>query len=202
MTTRVRTHVNPLTFIYPLEEIELDSYFESNTHEYEIEIGFGRGIFIEHYATQNPNKNIIGVEVRKPLVEELNKRCKEKKISNILAIHGSDKQLFKNIIKDNSITKCFIFHPDPWLKNRHHKRRIINQEFLSTVYKKLKSNGKLYISTDVESLFEDMCTKIENSKLFKKATDTHFWENNYSTHWDKFSKKENRSRNKIIFTKI
>jgi tRNA (guanine-N7-)-methyltransferase len=202
MVTRVRTHVNPLNFIDQLPKQELADLFEDPTLPLDLEIGFGKGKFIQQYAIQYKNRNIIGVEVRKPLVEELKQRCKSTNHPNLTPIHGTDKQVFEAIIKDNSIEKCFIFHPDPWLKKRHFKRRVINPTFINTIHKKLKKDGKLYISTDVETLFKDINTQLTQSQKFKPTTDQPFWQTTYTTHWDKFSQTDQRILNKQTYIKI
>ena len=202
MVTRVRTHVNPLNFIEKLPKKALKDLFKDPLLPIDVEIGFGKGKFIQHYASTKTNRNIIGVEVRKPLVEELIQRVNKESNTNLCAIHGTDTQIFESIISENSIEKCFVFHPDPWLKKRHYKRRVINERFIKTLHKKLKIEGMLYISTDVETLFQDMNELLIKSDLFKATEDKDFWQNTYYTHWDKFSKEDQRKTYKQTYIKI
>ena len=202
MVTRVRTHVNPLNFIEELPKKELKDIFKTPEFPLDLEIGFGKGKFIQNYANTHKNRNILGVEVRKPLVDELKERIKKENQTNIHAIHGTDKQIFESIIKDQSLEKCFVFHPDPWLKKRHYKRRVINPNFIKVIHKKLIKKGKLYISTDVESLFETMNEQLIKSNLFKTTEEKDFWESTYYTHWDKFSKEDHRKTYKKTYIKI
>ena len=87
----------------------------------------------------------------------------------------------------------FIFHPDPWLKKGHHKRRFVRPDNLNLIIKKLSPGGKIYVSTDVESLWESMTETLEESSL-KEVEDTHFWDEVYTSHWDKFSIEDKRTR--------
>jgi tRNA (guanine-N7-)-methyltransferase len=91
------------------------------------------------------------------------------------------------------LDRVFVFHPDPWFKKRHHKRRVINESFLSLLKPKLTANAVLYVSTDVEPLWEAMMESIEASQLFTPYQDPAFWENSYHTHWQQFSQRENRT---------
>ena len=118
----------------------------------------------------------------------------EDSISNAKAFRGEGKIFLEEAIQDNSLDNVFIFHPDPWLKKRHHKRRLVNKDFLHLLTKKMKKEAKLYISTDVESLWEAMLEGIEEEKSFVKASDQGFWNSDYLSHWDNFSIEDNRKR--------
>ena len=87
-----------------------------------------------------------------------------------------------------------MFHPDPWFKKRHHKRRVIRHQFLDICANKLKQTGKIHISTDVESLWNDMNESIALDQRFTLIKDDPFWTTTYTSHWDQFSIREKRSR--------
>ena len=55
--------------------------------------------------------------------------------------------LLDHFILDNSIDGIHLLFPDPWPKNRQHKRRIVQREFVEMVAKKLKPNGFVHIAT-------------------------------------------------------
>lgn len=191
---RVRTHTNPFNFYQKLEPLKLNTIFDNQTQPLDLEIGFGKGVFLQHWAKLNPEHNVVGVEVRKGIVEIVKEEVNEKQLKNIHLIHNSGERVLEDCISDNQLNSIFIFHPDPWLKKSHHKRRIIRQDVLSLIEKKLKSGGKLYLSTDVDSLWEAMLEALNKSSL-RPVKDNHFWESTYTSHWDKFSKIDQRSRN-------
>lgn len=187
---RVRTHTNPLSIKHRFSENLLDN-LDSNL-PLDVEIGFGRGVFLRSWAKQNFNRNIVGIEVRKPIVDILQERLEKELIKNAFIFHGNGAFFLEDSILDESIDRLFVFHPDPWFKKRHHKRRVIQKEFLDVAFKKLKPNGLLCVSTDVEVLWEAMSEDILNNK-FKLFADDDFWNNSYNTHWQEFSIKEKRS---------
>tara|TARA_B100000427_G_scaffold321971_1_gene323295 strand:+ start:5829 stop:6425 length:597 start_codon:yes stop_codon:yes gene_type:complete len=194
---RIRTHTNPLNIIHRFKSLSLPQ----DSKELDIEIGFGKGDFLINWAKQNPNHHIIGIDVRKPVVILLKKKLEQEKLTHTTVFHGNGHYFLNDVPNDNSINRIFIFHPDPWLKNKHHKRRIISHDFLELALKKLKINGKIYISTDVKPLFEDIKTQFETFKSFKAIKDS-FWETSYQTHWSLFSKKDNRNSFMQTYQKV
>ncbi len=196
---RVRTHTNPLNINHRFSSNALDDLQTDSALD--VEIGFGRGVFLRQWAKTDLNRNIIGIEVRKPIVKILEERLLEEKIENALIYHGNGQYFLEDSVKDNSIDRLFIFHPDPWFKTRHHKRRVVKKEFLNIVHKKLKENGFLCISTDVDSLWNEM-QKDVLANNFKKVPDKKFWENHYNTHWQTFSEQNKRCLFQESFQKI
>jgi len=189
---RVRTHTNPFNLHKRLEKIDLFKIFPKFSGKIDLEIGFGRGVFLRNYANENPNKFIIGVEVRKQIVNILQKRLTKEASTNVYLVHSSATILLEDIIKESSIETVFIFHPDPWFKKRHHKRRVINTSLLSLLEKKLTPNGKIYLSTDIKELDDDMSNIFKKHPKFKKLSSPDFWNNTYKTHWNIFSIKDDR----------
>ena len=71
---RVRTHTNPMAFNHRFEELNYQEMHEPFTGNLDIEIGFGRGVFMQHWAELNPDRLLLGVEVRKQLALLLEER--------------------------------------------------------------------------------------------------------------------------------
>ena len=86
---RVRTHANPFNYIDRMKRVDFSTVFPNFTGTLDLEIGFGRGVFIRHYATRFPDRSILGVEVRKPLVDILTERLAQDGLKNIYAVHGT-----------------------------------------------------------------------------------------------------------------
>jgi tRNA (guanine-N7-)-methyltransferase len=187
---RIRTHVNPLAYINRFEKLEKYTTFEFK-NKLDYEIGFGRGIFLTEYAKQNPTRFIVGAEVRGQAVTFTQEKLKKEKIENALAIQANGLICLKDMFENNSIDNIFIFHPDPWHKKQHLKRRLINQKLLDTAKDKLKRGGKIHISTDVQELWEEILHHFEESKNFKKVQDS-FWQNFYMTRWNEIVLQKDR----------
>ena len=131
-----------------------------------IEIGFGDGENIISIARENPDKLFIGSEVYLSGIGSLIGKIIKFNIKNIRIHHGDIRELLDDIqtpILDGVLIIC----PDPWPKARHHKRRLINEEFLSLLGKRIKPEGGLYISTDWEDYAENISESIEDSEAFQ-----------------------------------
>jgi len=187
---RLRNHTNPLNFRDRLTNFS-DHVNRTDYDALDFEIGFGRGRFIESYALRHPHRFSVAVEVRKNMVELFKERVQ---LPNLLPIWGAAQICIEDTIPDQSLSRVFIFHPDPWFKNRHFKRRVLQPELLILLQQKLITNGMIYISTDVEELYEAMMDTCQQSNGYQLLDGDPFWETDYQTHWSMFSEKDQRSQ--------
>lgn len=131
-----------------------------------LDIGFGNGESVIHAATVEPDVLHIGIEVHRPGIGNLLQKIDEHKLSNVRVIHADAAQLIR-LVPDNFIHRALIFFPDPWPKKRHHKRRLIQQEFISTLYPKIVKSGFIHMATDWQPyaahMLEQMTATQENT---------------------------------------
>ena len=85
---------------------------------------------------------MIGVEVRKSIVRDVEAKINADQLNNVALFHGNGELFLADAVPDASLKHIFVFHPDPWFKKRHHKRRVINPNFLSLVEKKVSVRWK------------------------------------------------------------
>ncbi|MAH61508.1 MAG: tRNA (guanosine(46)-N7)-methyltransferase TrmB [Legionellales bacterium] len=112
-----------------------------------LEIGFGMGDSLFEMAQTHPNIHYIGVEVYPPGVGHLMMRCIHTKINNVSVYHGDVYDLLK-LMPQRCLSTVYIYFPDPWHKRRHHKRRLINADFIQTISNKVIRGGNIDIVTD------------------------------------------------------
>ena len=115
-----------------------------------LEIGFGMGDSLVAMAEQNPESRYLGIEVHKPGVGKLLVDVERRGISNLKVFSDDAVQVLEDVIPVNSIDHLQIFFPDPWHKKRHHKRRLIQSDFVSLAVSRLSSSGNLHVATDWE----------------------------------------------------
>ncbi len=115
-----------------------------------LEIGFGMGGATAQIAQANPEQDYLGVEVHAPGVGNLLKLVQEQGLSNVRVIQHDAVEVLRHMIGDASLDGVHIFFPDPWPKKRHHKRRLLQAEFLALLCSKLKPGGYLHFATDWE----------------------------------------------------
>ena len=113
-----------------------------------LEIGSGMGEATAAIAQANPDTGYVAVEMHQPGLGALLLLIIEKQLNNIKLIREDATYLLANFIPDNSIDGIHLLFPDPWPKNRQHKRRIVQDEFVKQVAMKLKTGGYIHIATD------------------------------------------------------
>jgi tRNA (guanine-N7-)-methyltransferase len=128
----------------------------SNENPLVFEIGFGMGDSLVQMAKAAPGQNFIGVDVHPPGVGTLLRKIKEEELANVRVYQDDAKLVLQDCIADESLDIVQIFFPDPWHKKRHHKRRLIQAEFVQQLLPKLKQNALLHLATDWENYAEQM----------------------------------------------
>ncbi len=136
-----------------------------------VEIGFGTGISLIQQAKLNPDVNFLGLEMYYNGIAQLCKGIKDFGLKNIRYIRADAVDVL-NLLPDHIVNKLQIFFPDPWPKIKHHKRRLIKEEFLELVSRKIVNGGILHIATDWQNYADEIALTLENFAKFKnEATD-------------------------------
>jgi len=131
-----------------------------------LEIGFGNGETLVQQATENPEQNYLGIEVHEPGVGHCLLKARDANIKNLrLMIHDAI-EVLTNQIPLASLSRVNLYFPDPWPKKRHHKRRIVQPDFLSLIAARLKTDGTLNIATDWAGYAEHIDEVISQSDCF------------------------------------
>ena len=152
-----------LDVLYPVYGIKLEENrmfdFEAifhNDHPVHVEIGFGNGQILTQMASEQPQNNYLGIEVHRPGVGNALLQIENLDLSNVRVICEDAVTVLNDHIPNDSLSAIYIFFADPWHKKRHHKRRLIQVEFVNVLMQKLKSNGLLHFATDWENYAEHM----------------------------------------------
>jgi tRNA (guanine-N7-)-methyltransferase len=120
----------------------------------EIEVGTGKGLFLQNAALRCAEHDFLGIEVSFKYARFTAARLAKRSISNARAIHGDGLRLFRELVPVDSIAAVHVYFPDPWWKSRHHKRRVLNEAFLGDVVRSLQPEGRLHFWTDVQEYFD------------------------------------------------
>lgn len=148
-----------------------------NESEIVLEIGFGMGKSLVEMAKAHPNQNYLGIEVHKPGVGVCLKELVDAKIQNLRVMSYDAVEVIEKMIPNESLSCCQIFFPDPWHKTKHHKRRLIQPQFIEMLEKKLKIGGMIHLATDWEDYAQQMAETLnENSHFKNKAKQGDFIE--------------------------
>ena len=131
-----------------------------------LEIGSGMGEATAQIALNNLDTGYVAVEMHKPGLAALLLLIIEKQISNIKMIREDATYLLANFIPDSSLDGIHLLFPDPWPKNRQHKRRIVQDDFIELIARKLKPKAFIHIATDWQPYAQWIQTKFDNNSNF------------------------------------
>ncbi len=129
-----------------------------------VDLGCGDGAFLFALATRMPEKNFLGIE---RLASRVEKACrKAARIDNMRVLRMESFYAVRYLLPERSVEAFHLLFPDPWPKRRHHRRRIMTEDFLRTIWAALEENGILRIATDHLDYFTRISQLAEESSLF------------------------------------
>ena len=131
-----------------------------------LEIGFGMGDSLVQMAKKHPDTNYIGIEVHTPGVGNILANINQLELKNIRIVEYDAIDVLQKMIFNNTLSGVQIFFPDPWHKTRHHKRRLIQREFLELVSTKIMKAGFIHVATDWAHYAEQIILLLEESSYF------------------------------------
>ncbi|MDF1655087.1 MAG: tRNA (guanosine(46)-N7)-methyltransferase TrmB [Coxiellaceae bacterium] len=185
--------------LWPQYGIELSSElldFESlfgNTNPVTIEVGFGMGDSLVQMAAEYPDRNFLGIEVHGPGVGALLAGVQKQGLTNLRVIQDDAVKVLQQMIPPHSVSCFQIFFPDPWHKKRHHKRRLIQPEFVAVLVSKLADGGLIHCATDWQAYAEQMMQVLSaNERLQNTCGDQRYVENQQLRPSTKFEKRGER----------
>ncbi len=131
-----------------------------------LEVGFGMGKSLAEMAAAAPEQDFIGVEVHLPGVGALLKEVEERGLENVRVYNVDANDVIDLCLPEACLDRAMVFFPDPWHKKRHHKRRLIQPEFVQRMRHKLRVGGILHLATDWENYAEHMMEVMMASEGF------------------------------------
>ena len=144
-------------FVLPFQDLPLDlTATFGRAAPRVLEIGFGMGDATAQIAAALPGTDFIGVEVHEPGVGALLKRIGELGLSNLRIVQHDAVPVVQHMIAPASLAGVHVFFPDPWHKKRHHKRRLVQPNFVALLASRLLPGGTLHCATDWEPYAQQM----------------------------------------------
>lgn len=143
-----------------------------NTHPVVLEIGFGMGASLVTMASQQPEHNFIGIEVHRPGIGACLADMTEQSVENLRLYNHDAVEVLKQSIPEASLSRVQIYFPDPWHKKKHHKRRLIQPEFVNLLLSRLKPSGHLHLATDWQHYAEHMLEVLSAHSALRNMSPT------------------------------
>ena len=126
-----------------------------------VEIGFGMGAATAAIAAAAPATDFLGIEVHPPGVGALLQRIDEARLANVRIVQHDAVDVLETMVRAESLAGAHVFFPDPWPKKRHHKRRLIQPDFVRLLASRLAGGATLHCATDWEPYAEQMLAVLE-----------------------------------------
>jgi tRNA (guanine-N7-)-methyltransferase len=170
---RVRQHVNPFCDKYqtPLKPPNWNEIYREIDRPLHLDIGCARGAFLRKMAQLKPDVNFLGIEIREPLVTVANL---ERDRLNLKNLH----YIFTNInislpvllasLPVGILQYVTIQFPDPWFKNKHSKRRVVQPELVDAIASNVVDEGNVFLQSDIEIVAKEMSDRFESHPSFQK----------------------------------
>jgi tRNA (guanine-N7-)-methyltransferase len=134
------------------------------------EIGFGNGEHLLALAARQPERDFLGIEVHRPGVGRLLLGIADQGLSNIRIICHDAVEVFGSQLAPSMLAEILVLFPDPWPKKRHHKRRLIQPEFVRLLASRLRAGGLLRLATDWEPYAEEMLATLSATAELANAS--------------------------------
>jgi tRNA (guanine-N7-)-methyltransferase len=120
----------------------------------EVDLGAGDGSYTLALAKHYPDRNFLAVERLVGRVQKICRRSQKMALSNLKVLRLESEYTAEWLLPRHSVARLHLICPDPWPKAKHHRRRMIQNEFLETVTQLLVPGGIFVFKTDHEEYFE------------------------------------------------
>jgi len=136
-----------------------------------LEIGFGNGDALLAMAAAAPAVDFLGVEVHPPGVGHCLLGIARLGLANVRLVMADAIELLRDRLVAGSLAGVHLYFPDPWPKKRHHKRRIVQPEFLALLASRLAPGGYFHVATDWPDYAAHIQAVVAGSADFVAAPD-------------------------------
>jgi tRNA (guanine-N7-)-methyltransferase len=156
METFLQTRkLNSLTMAWPTNWAELFG----RERPLIVEIGFGYATYLVHLAQENPEANVVGLEIANECLTRAEKAMARLNLTNLRVIHSTAGTALHHLFEPETIHEIHINFPDPWFKKRHGHRRLMKRATLDAMVNRLVPGGRLYLATDILE-YAEMCAEL------------------------------------------
>lgn len=150
----------------------LESFGQNAPSSFDLEIGCGKGHFLSAYAAAFPLRTCVGIDLISERIRDSERRARMRSAANAHFFKAEASEFFE-AVPGALLDRVFILFPDPWPKKKHHRRRLMQKDFLDMLRAHCKSGSLMYFRTDHGEYFEWARALVEENPAWKigEATD-------------------------------
>jgi len=174
MTPAQRAAIQCRWPIYGLEAagvLDLEAVFGRRAPR-TMEIGFGNGETLITLAAAHPERDYLGVDVYEPGIGRLLAAVAEQRLANVRVLRADAVDVLRDHLAPAALDAVLLLFPDPWPKKRHHKRRLVQPDFVARVAACLAPGGRFCLATDWQDYAEHMLRVLEAEPAFLNLAGT------------------------------
>lgn len=161
----------------------------------EVDLGCGDGSFLMEMARQHPERDFLGVERLLGRVRKVCKKITRRGLANVRVLRLESRYVTEWLLPEEAVSRLHLLCPDPWPKVRHHRRRLVQVDFLESVRRVLVPGGEFLFMTDHEDYFRWAEEKVaafgefewlewnEDSFFYPKTDFQQLWESEGKVMW-------------------
>jgi tRNA (guanine-N7-)-methyltransferase len=137
----------------------------------EVDLGCGDGSFLAALASENPDRDFLGIERLFGRVGSASRKIQHGRLTNARVLRFEIAYAVERLLPENSVASFHLMFPDPWPKRRHAPRRLVNENFLASLHRALVANGTVRIATDETEYYRQITRLVSQSSLFAVVSD-------------------------------
>lgn len=203
MSRRIRKHANPFNVRTQLGAIDRMEIFGREA-PLEVDLGCGGAMFVFERARNHPERDFIGLEVRKPLVEAAMARREREGLKNVAVFYANSLENM-HLAAPGVIELFHVQFPDPCFKKRHQKRRILQPKVVRQMAQLLAIGGQVHLQSDVQLLAQEMYDFMAQDAAFESKKDPKLlipklYEE--LTEWERHHEAEGEPIYRMLFEKV
>ena len=176
-----------------------------NDHPVEVEVGFGKGLFLLNAGLARPDRNFFGVEVVRKYQLYAAERVAVRGLPNVKTCCADAKVVLRDFVPAGSVEDVHVYFPDPWWKTRH-KRLLFTPDFAESILKALAPGGRLHFVSDVADYFAMVTAMLVGMPAFRRLpapdAENPRHDMDYLTNFERKVRKEGRPIHRALYEKV
>lgn len=163
----VRQHVNPLGLHFQAPRARPVQVPDPLPHDcpVEVELGCADAKFSFDLARHDPDRLVVGLEIREALVDRNAARARREGLANLVFGYVNLNVDLDRVFAAERVDRFHLLFPDPWFKRRHKKRRVVDPELCAVMARQLRPGGELHVATDIWDLALDAMDVLESPEI-------------------------------------
>lgn len=176
-----------------------------STSPCELEIGSGKGLFLQSAGLACPDTRFVGIELSAKFANRAAAKANQLGLSNVTVLRGDAKKFLQDAVPSNALAKVHVYFPDPWWRNKHKKRRVLNDQTLEDIQRVLRDGGEFHFWTDVFDYYEHVCnellrlTRLQGPRYVPQRPAEHSMD--YTTHFERRARMHHQPVYRAMFEK-